>query len=315
MARSYKGLTKLTRNLLASGENQNVDYKENVNGLQPEDIIAFANTDAGGHILLGVKEHQDTSGQMCGSLQGHNISDGTILKIKNKAETCIPPVPLAISIENLDSKPIIRISIKSGMFKPYCTKKGTYKIRGDSRNEALYPDQLLAMFMQREEQKFLNRFSSATLSLERNLLKTLKTVSNLEDAIDHKLDEIMWDLSTTESEAADASTKMDQVIALSAENMKQLRTENLRSKEQSDRLKAVMKTLDTHDPSTSTFSSMVKAYLKERIKETPLFQKEFLEAEAASFQISNDWLDILDEEIIRKLVLQIVEDMREESKN
>lgn len=115
MTRHYKGLTKLTRSLLASGENQNVDYKESVNGLQPEDLIAFANTDAGGHILLGVKEQEDASGQMLGSLLGHHISDGTILKIKDKAETCIPPVPLAISIENLDSKPIIRISIKSGV--------------------------------------------------------------------------------------------------------------------------------------------------------------------------------------------------------
>jgi len=256
MARSYKGLTKLTRSLLASGESQNVDYKESIKGLQPEDLIAFANTDTGGYILLGVKEQEDASNQMSGSLLGHNISDGTILKIKNKAETCIPPVPLAISIENLDSKPIIRISIKSGMFKPYCTQKGTYKIRGDSRNEALYPDQLLALFMQREEQKFLNRFSIATLNLEKYLLKTLTTLSNLEDAIDFKLNEIMWDLNTTEFEASDASTKMDQVIALSTQNVTQLRTENLRSKELSDRFKAVMKTLDTQDPSISTFSSM-----------------------------------------------------------
>jgi len=55
--------------------------------------------------------------------------------------------------------------------------------------------------------------------------------------------------------------------------------------------------------------------LKEKIKETPLFQKEFLESEAASFQVSNDWLDVLDEKTIRKLVLQIVADMREENKN
>jgi len=52
----YSGLSPRAEELLGSQESRTLDFKESVGGLSAEDIVAFANSEAGGTILLGVRE-------------------------------------------------------------------------------------------------------------------------------------------------------------------------------------------------------------------------------------------------------------------
>ena len=101
---------------------------------------------------------------------GCEIGDRAKLSVLGKAESCIPPVELEVFLENsAGRKPFLRIEICSGKNKPYCTAGGTYKIRGDARNEALVPGRLLGMFLDAESVQFVDRFRAATEDIESGL--------------------------------------------------------------------------------------------------------------------------------------------------
>ena len=127
----YKNISNKTKELLDQQENLNVDFKRSLEGLDTTDLIAFANSDSGGSILIGIDEDEHNNGKQKGIIVGCPIDDSERLRILNKAEECVPPVDLDIIIENLEDKPFFRIDIPSGVNKPYCTKKGTYMIRGN----------------------------------------------------------------------------------------------------------------------------------------------------------------------------------------
>jgi predicted HTH transcriptional regulator len=77
-----------------------------------------------------------------------------------------------VILENGDGgKPFYRVEIPPGRNRPYCTSGGTYKIRGDARNEALTPDKLLSLFLETENARFVNRFREAASDLEEGLLE------------------------------------------------------------------------------------------------------------------------------------------------
>lgn len=115
-----KGLSPLSRNLLSAGESDQVDFKKVPDGVSQEDLVAFANSDNGGQILVGVVE-EAAGGAQVGGVRGCDVSDSAILQITNKAVTCIPPVSIEITIENLDAQPILRIAIPSSATRPHCT--------------------------------------------------------------------------------------------------------------------------------------------------------------------------------------------------
>lgn len=62
ISKRYKKITKRTENELAMGENDTVDYKKRIDGIKEEDLVAFANTESGGSVLLGVEEHKRMDG-------------------------------------------------------------------------------------------------------------------------------------------------------------------------------------------------------------------------------------------------------------
>ena len=51
----YAGLSERAEELLGSQEGVGLDFKESVGALSAEDLVAFANTEEGGVILLGVR--------------------------------------------------------------------------------------------------------------------------------------------------------------------------------------------------------------------------------------------------------------------
>lgn len=188
----FHNISKKAKKLLNGPEGYEIDYKQNVSGIDSEDFVSFANSDKGGTILIGVKEVVTEEGRQKGKVVGCSIGDEEKLTILSKAESCIPPIDIEIIIENSNDMPFYRIEIPSGKDKPYCTSRGTYKIRGNGRNNALLPDRLLQIFTQSEGKTFLKRFEKVTEGLENNMevrdsTKTIKEINNKVDEIINRL--------------------------------------------------------------------------------------------------------------------------------
>ena len=177
--REYQGISERAGRLLSGQEDRYVDFKQSAAGMDSEDIVAFANTPTGGTILLGVEEAQKPDGRQYGKVVGCAVGDQERLSILGRAESCIPRIEVDVITENLGDKPFFRIEIPSGTRKPYCTSRGTYKIRGDGANKPLTPRRLLALFLDSESEEFLDRFRKATEELDAQMNQLVATVNLL----------------------------------------------------------------------------------------------------------------------------------------
>ncbi|MGM0366722.1 MAG: AlbA family DNA-binding domain-containing protein [Actinomycetota bacterium] len=184
--KEYKGLSPRAVQLLNTQENTLVDFKRNIEGLKSRDLVAFANSKNGGAILIGVDEVDNENGLQRGKVVGCVVNDEEKMKIVSKAQSCIPEIELKIFIENIESGPFFRIEIPSGNYKPYCTAKGIYMIRGDGRNNPLTPNNLLNIFLEEQGKEFIERFSYATKKLDQKLSNTKSQV----DGLNHNVNQI-----------------------------------------------------------------------------------------------------------------------------
>lgn len=215
----YQTISKRAQSLLNRAEGLDVDFKQTVGGLKSEDLVAFANSLAGGSILLGVEEAEDESGRQRGRVIGCPVGDRERGSILSRAESCIPPVEIQIYAENLARTPFYRVEVPAGVHKPYSTSGGTYKIRGDGQNIPLQPTRLLAMFMETEGGEFLNRFRDATRDLEAE-------VTGMKGAVLSDIQELLVGLNalakvlgTTFEEAANANALADDAMMYSGETL------------------------------------------------------------------------------------------------
>lgn len=169
MKREYRGVSQRAKNLLNKPEGVDVDFKRESNGIKSRDLVSFANSSQGGAILVGVDEYTTRDGLQRGRIVGCDVDDSARLSLINKATDCYPIVDIDVIVENISRKPFFRIEIPPGAKRPYCTQRGEYAIRADARSRALYPEELLAMFMDREGELFLSRFREAVFQLEQRL--------------------------------------------------------------------------------------------------------------------------------------------------
>ena len=169
----FKGLSSRAQTILAGDESYDTEFKEEMAGLKPVDIVAFANSERGGTILVGIKDSKIPDGRQQGEIVGCHISDEAKISVISKAESCVPAINIEIFLENSASKAFYRIEIAAGKNKPYCTSGGKYKIRGDGRNLPMGPPRLLQMFVDIEGQKFYQTFHDVTSELEENLSKKI----------------------------------------------------------------------------------------------------------------------------------------------
>lgn len=188
-----KDLSRITRELLAEGESGRSDFKRSPDGISADDLVAFANSEGGGHILAGVDERVVANIQV-GEVRGCDVSDATILQVLNKAVSCIPPVSIDIYIENLEDKPILRIEVSPSQTKPHCTPKGIYCRRDGARNRPLHPSELLRLFLDSEASAFAARFEVAAdritqelADLESSLASSIKNMSDQLGWADYQL--------------------------------------------------------------------------------------------------------------------------------
>src|SRR5215813_1978758 len=132
LVKNSRGISTSTRKLLHSREGQHLDFKETIQALDVEDLVAFANA-SGGTILLGVSERGGKP-TVCGCAW----DDKAELQVRQKAGTSDPPVAIEISAENVATdKPILRVDIPSSPNKPHGTQRGTFKIRHGNENRNL----------------------------------------------------------------------------------------------------------------------------------------------------------------------------------
>lgn len=200
-----KTLSATSRQFLASGEGQLVDFKRTPDGISAEDLVSFANAAEGGTIMAGVGE-QSVAGAQVGVILGCDVSDSMMLQILNKAISCLPPVSVDIIIENLNDKPILRISVPSSSTKPHCTPKGIYCRRDGSRNRALHPGELLEIFLESEARVFAERFETAAASISEEL-------ESLEDSLSATIRSMSNELGWAQSNLDDTSSSIDTILA------------------------------------------------------------------------------------------------------
>jgi len=162
----FQGLTARTRKMLAANENLAVDFKREVSGVKSSDFVAFANAADGGTLLLGVDEYTSNTGLQRGRVVGCSVDDKARLALVNKALECTPSIEVDVYIENLKQLPIMRIEIRANQHRPFCNSRGEYSIRSQGRNRALYPSEMLNIFLETEAELFYHRFKGVATKLE-----------------------------------------------------------------------------------------------------------------------------------------------------
>ncbi|MEH7877972.1 hypothetical protein V7798_10985 [Rhizobium laguerreae] len=133
------------------------------------------------------------------------------MQITNKAATCIPPVLIEITIENLGSQPLLRIAIPSSATKPHCTARGIYNRRDGSRNRPLHPSELLRIFLENEGRVFAERFESAA---ERIAADLTNLEASLDSSIKNMADQLGWAESKMDDTESSLGDLMEQVREL-----------------------------------------------------------------------------------------------------
>lgn len=205
----FKALTAKTRKLLDSPEGHDVDFKSDADGIKQKDLIAFANSANGGTILVGVQEYTNEDGVQRGRICGCTVDDVSALKIRNQAADCIPPLELEVITENINKKAIFRIEIPRSERAPHCTKKGEYSIRSDRRTRGLFPEELLATFLQKESEQFLGKFRKAIAETEEKIdemrLQLSADSTEIHDIVWQLKEDVGKELSNIFSHAEEAS--------------------------------------------------------------------------------------------------------------
>lgn len=230
MKNEFKTITKRAKELLSQEESFEVEFKEQINGIDSSDIVAFANSNEGGSILIGVKETKQKNGIKIGKIIGCRVGDDEKLKILNKANSCLPPVDLKVYYENLNDIPFIRIEIPSGNQKPYCTKAGTYTIRNDNQKSALHPGLIFNMFLESEYETFANRFGQATGEIKSSLEEFKRNLFYSTSDIESNLDDVS---SNLESSIDSITNSLDEIFQ-SAQNAEELADESMRFSDESN---------------------------------------------------------------------------------
>lgn len=281
---SFRNISKRASQLLKMEEGYDVDFKFNAEGIKNEDLVAFANSDRGGAVLLGVDEVEQADGRKLGRVVGCKIGDEPKQRILNLANDCTPPIHVEIFSENTGGKAFLRVEIPSSQSKPHCTKKGLYLTRFDARNIALTPSQLLRVFEESESYRFLKRFREATETLQCSiddmslefkqkiewlLIETTDATSQIEhllSGLDFMLDEKLRDIFQRADEASDSAAEAMDYSEDAAERTRLIQDDLTGTwyslPEIAKRTLALLNHFGIEDPSVAEARMMTKASLR-----------------------------------------------------
>jgi len=249
----FQGLTKRTRAMLASNENSEVDFKREPSGVKSSDFVAFANAN-GGTLLIGVDEYTADSGMQRGKVVGCSIDDKARLALINKALECTPSIDVLVFTENIKNLPILRIEILPEQNRPFCNSRGEYSVRANGRNRALYPSELLNIFLESESELFYRRFQSVAIDLE-NQVKQVNSVLNADlNDVSHSIESFEAQLNKAFSrigKLTDSSKKRTRSLLqnvkdnqLSLVNLERALVEDVSSQMHADHFNVLVEKLD-----------------------------------------------------------------------
>jgi hypothetical protein len=249
----YKALSKKVKSLLTREEDEEVDWKKSLTSLDPEDIVAFANSKNGGTILIGVEEFTDSEGKQKPNIVGCTIGDTNKMRIQTKAQNCIPPIEVIIIAENVKKEPFYRVEIPSGDKKPYCTSKGIYKIRDDGNNKAITPDKLLSIFIEAESEIFLKRFKTAAKELEDVLYDSYQEINEVKSSLENMLPQI--------EELQEYSFMSDEILGTVNKIEDYVVSTEITTGWNEKRILALLKHFDIEDPYVTNLENTFKDHL------------------------------------------------------
>ncbi len=100
-------------------ESSRLEFKATYSNTFLKTVSAFANY-GDGEILFGIADD--------GSLVGVESPDDVALQIENAINDALDPVPdYALEIEEIDNRPIVRLSVREGLDKPYFAQGRAYR--------------------------------------------------------------------------------------------------------------------------------------------------------------------------------------------
>lgn len=274
---SRKGLTKGTREILEQGESATVDYKAKAAAVGTEDLVAFANSEIGGQIFVGVEEAKRPDGSQFGRVLGHDLSDGSALQIINKAITCVPPIAVRLHAENTSERAIIRVEIRSSVGKPHSTPGGVYCRRDGSRNRPLHPSELLDMFLNSEGQRFASRFETVAQ-------RTIEIVSNLEKTLSERIREIGDELGWAEFRVDRTESTVDSIESTLDETFASVEITREEVRDLAVRLRAIMEQNDLRDPVRAKAEQVFLKTAKEELGAQPKLVEALRRGEKVNLQ-------------------------------
>ena len=298
----FKGLSKRAQKLLSSPESLDVDFKSKPKGVSADDLVAFANSEHGGAILIGVEERTSPAGVQYGEPVGCTVDDETRLLIMSRAASCSPAVQLAVFIENTQKAPFLRIEIPSGSSKPYATGGGTYKIRSDGRNRPVPPNELLKIQLETQGNEFKERFETATQQVGAKLEEMLDSVAQLEARIQSEISDIGSTLGWAEYKAGDAA---DIIETVEFRIRKLERTiANL-----DKRLRVLVQASDQDDPVKAETEAEVREQIKDQMEEDPELLKAIAGGQSVQVTLSATASEELDSEDLRRILHEAAQEV------
>lgn len=298
-----KGISAQTEGLLREGESERVDFKRAPDGISADDVVAFANIESGGVILAGVDERAGSGGIQIGFVVGCDVSDATVLQITNKALSCVPPIAIEVSIENISKKPFLKITVPPSSTRPHCTPKGVYCRRDGNRNRALHPSELLKIFLESEARAFAERFESAADRIAQHLTQL---ESSLEESIDNMSSQLGW----ADSKLGNTESTIDSVYAY-------VHRINTETNDLTTRMRSLFRQDKRQDPiHDRERKKFLDAIVEQLVKDKELYKNIFKGGTVsvspkgkAALELSKDDL----EKVLREAV-QIVTDKLEQEK-
>lgn len=267
MTRRQTDDKKLIKSLLEKDESFDVEFKKILDAVESEDLVAFANSAGGGFIVIGVAEVKDHLKQSNIEINGTKVGDQERLKILNKAQDCLPPIELSITRHEYEGKNLLVIRIPSGTNRPYCTKKGVYKIRGDGRNQILTQELMFQIFMEKEYNTFIDRFKTATHELKNEITYIQEMVERSEDEITASLHGIFAEAEDAQSTSEDVFSMTESIFTSIDDLQEQLYRQENHTQDLEKKIDLILNHLNIERPEVTRRKFFISSQIKEIIAE------------------------------------------------
>lgn len=142
-----KTSAELVESLIVKGENENVEFKQNLEEKEFfETISSFANTN-GGKIILGVDDRRNVLGI-------HDDFAHLEKRIRGMVSSrCEPQIDINVEPIEVQNKPTVVITVKEGKDKPYLVKNKSSYIRVDDRDIAMSRHELDRIYAENQQKQ------------------------------------------------------------------------------------------------------------------------------------------------------------------